>query len=92
MISDTKPSWRPVSGGVPQGSILGLTSSLTTWAMGWSAPSASSQMMKSREKWLICQMAVPPFGVDLDRLENCAERSLMKFNKGKCSALHVGLE
>jgi len=27
---------------------------------------------------------------DLDRLENCTERNLMKFNKGQWKVLHLG--
>lgn len=61
--------------------MLGLTSSLMTWAVGWSAPSAGSPMIKTREKWLIGQMAVLSFRWTLQTGE---------LGREKYNVLHLG--
>lgn len=61
VVSDTKSSWGPVNGGVPPGLNIGADIFINDWRMGWSAPSASSQMIKTREKCLISLMAVLSF-------------------------------
>lgn len=49
--------------------------------------SSSPQMTKNEEEQSICWRIVPPFS--LHRLEQRADRNLMKFNKDICKVLHL---
>jgi len=55
--------------------------------MGRSALSASLQMISNGEEWLIHQVVVLQY---FARLVKWTGRNLMKLNKGKREALHVG--
>ncbi|KAK4816013.1 hypothetical protein QYF61_011003 [Mycteria americana] len=82
--------WTPVTSSVPQGSILGpSTSPLMIWMMRQSPPSGILQMTQNWEEWLITE-GHAAIQRDLDRLEKWADRNLMKFNKGTCKVLHLG--
>jgi len=93
VISSTKPSWRPVNGGVPQGSTLGPI--LSSVLISDLDDRAERTFSKFADDTKLRGVADAPEGRaaiqrDLDRLETWAGRNLIKFIKGKHKVLHLG--
>lgn len=78
-ISNTKPSWRPVTTVVPQR----LASSLVTWVTGHSAFAASLETIWNCQEWLMCWSVVLPFKGTSRVLRNRESKNFSKFIKGR---------
>lgn len=95
VFSGTESIWRPVSSGVPQGSVLGpvlFSVFINNWMREQSALSP-----KFADDTKLRGVADMPEGCaaiqrDLDRLESWAGRNLMKYNKGKQEQAQVPVQ